>query len=179
MGPGTQVLEAGTADAAAGPGESKCCVHLDFSNRINKENRGQVYLRYRYCENGQFGDGTVLFVLAKDFAFEEPTVTWNVHAREDGFAVEITAERFARCVGLETTEGDCVFSDNYFDLSPGERKVITVDIADCSGIGDAEKLASVLRVNTLNHVLLRAKEESIGYGCDCQNEMREAGADLS
>lgn len=174
MGPGARVLGKGAADAAAGPGESKCCVRLDFTDRINEENRSQVYLRYRYCENGRSGDGTVLFVLAKDFLFEEPAISWNVHSQETGFAVEITADKFTRCVGLETTEGDCIFSDNYFDLSPGERKVITVDSADCSGIGSAEKLASVLKVNTLNHVLLRAKEEQVGYGCDCQNEMRGA-----
>lgn len=41
--------------------------------------------------------------------------------------ITVTAQEFARRVGLELKEADVIFSDNFFDLLPGESRVITVE----------------------------------------------------
>lgn len=152
------VLDAGEATAEVIAGESKCCVQLDYRNMITDENRNAVYLHWSFCDGEETQSGTVLFVLAKEFAFEKPRITCQLAQAETGYAIEVTSDRFAKCVGFTTAEGDCIFSDNYFDLLPDQKRIITVETGDCNGITDVQMLERSLKVNTMNDVLLRAKE---------------------
>ncbi|MNW60834.1 hypothetical protein D3C74_388570 [compost metagenome] len=45
---------------------------------------------------------------------------------EDRFTITLTSEAYARFVELDVTELDAIFSDNYFDLSAGAQKTVTV-----------------------------------------------------
>jgi beta-mannosidase len=152
------VLDTGEATAEVSAGKSKCCVKLDYSNKLTNENRSQVYLHWSFCDGEKTQSGTVLFVLAKEFAFEKPRITYQLEQTDHGYAIEVTSDRFAKCVGFTTAEGDCLFSDNYFDLLPNQKRIITVEAEDCNGITDVQMLERSLKVNTMNDVLLRAKE---------------------
>jgi len=148
------ILEEGEAPASAAPGESRCCASLDFTGKIPEEALGSTCLRWQYGDQ----EGTVLFVLPKDFRFRKPHPEVTVEEREDGFLLRLRSDCFVRCLGITTTEGDAIFSDNYFDLSPGQERTVFALRQDCRGISCAEELRAALELNTLNDVLLRAGE---------------------
>jgi len=139
-------------------GRSHAVLELDFSHLLTEENRRDTFLRFFYRGDSGEQSGTVLFVLPREFRFEEPELSWELGEEEDAFLLRVRAEKFTRCLGFTTREGSCVFPDNYFDLSPGEQRLLRISREDCTGIGSAEQLAEVLEANTLNQVMIRAKE---------------------
>lgn len=152
------VLSRGETEVLTPAGISHAAVKLDFSGLISEENRAEAYLRYFYEGDGGSQDGTVLFVLPKEFRFEKAGVSWAVAEEGEDILLRVRSDNFTRCLGFTTREGDCIFPDNYFDLSPGQERVLRLRREDCDGIGSAEKLARVLEYNTLNDVMLRAVE---------------------
>jgi beta-mannosidase len=74
--------------------------------------------REKFCQ-----DGTVLFVNAKHFEFQEPKI--QVH-QIDARSYGITANTFCKFVSVEFEE-DVILSDNFFDLVPDDKKVIHTD----------------------------------------------------
>jgi len=65
------------------------------------------------------------FVPTKDLDLQEPDLELEVTRVDDRLSVRIGSRRLARHVRLSTDAADGTFSDNYFDLLPGE--VVTVD----------------------------------------------------
>ncbi len=76
--------------------------------------------------------GTSLFVKPKDFLFVSPMITTTITEDEHQFKLTLTSKAFAKSVALDLLEVDCIFSDNYFDLSAGFEKGIYVDKATMS-----------------------------------------------
>jgi len=153
------ILDQGSSEITAQPGESRCFVSLDYSDKLDDSNRSRTYLTYRFVGTDMEAEGTVLFTLAKDFDFIKPAVTWSIHPLPKGAAIDIYSNVFTKSVALLTTQGDCIFSDNYFDLQPEQPKTITIEWSDCNGISNIDDLKAALTVNTLNDILLRAKEQ--------------------
>jgi beta-mannosidase len=60
------------------------------------------------------------FAPAKDLALTQPNITTAVSPSANGFLVSLTTDVFARAVYLTLDEDDGFFSDNYFDLVPGQ-----------------------------------------------------------
>jgi hypothetical protein len=61
---------------------------------------------------------------------------------------------------LDTQVGDCVFSDNWIDVSPGRPRPVTVPKAEAVGIESAETLRQHLIVRSLNDIMIDAAESS-------------------
>lgn len=101
--------------------------------------------------------GSTLLCLAKEFDWQEPSVEVQVKEQGNRYTITVSADCYAKGVCLDTAAGDCVFSDNYFDLIPGESVEITVSKKDAVSIASVENLRAQLTVTTLNQVLLRAK----------------------
>ena len=73
---------------------------------------------------------TLLLAGERHLHLPQATLTANGH----GDAIEITTDTFARQVTLEMLEGDAnvtgaVFEDNFFDMVPGERRVVAIRYA--------------------------------------------------
>ena len=66
-----------------------------------------------------------------------------------GATVRVTARRFARAVWLSTPDGDGSFSDNFFDLLPGETATVEWTPGPGARPGAAERLSSVLHATTV------------------------------
>ncbi|HKE57733.1 MAG TPA: glycoside hydrolase family 2 protein [Pyrinomonadaceae bacterium] len=60
------------------------------------------------------------FAPAKDLALIKPKITTTVSQSAQGFLVSLTTDKFARAVYLSVDESNGSFSDNYFDLVPGQ-----------------------------------------------------------
>lgn len=131
---------------------------LDFSDILEKNGRNGMYLWYSFSSEAGVSAGTVLFVLPKEFAFQKPLITLSVEEQGGSYEITVATDCFAKGIELDTIKGDCIFSDNFFDLPAGETCRITVEKADCAGLADAGELKGLLRVNTLNEVMLRTDE---------------------
>ena len=89
---------------------------LDFDKTDVRNN----YLVFCLESNGErVSGGAVIFTAPKHFDFDDPHLT----ARIEGDEIVITADSFAMGVALESIDSDAVFSDNFFDMEPGERRI--------------------------------------------------------
>ena len=89
---------------------------LDFDKTDVRNN----YLVFCLESNGErVSGGSVIFTAPKHFDFDDPHLT----ARIEGDEIVITADSFAMGVALESIDSDAVFSDNFFDMEPGERRI--------------------------------------------------------
>ena len=78
-----------------------------------------------------------------------PELALAVTPHRIGATVKVTARRFARAVWLSTPDGDGAFSDNFFDLLPGETATVEWTPAPGARPGGAERLSSVLHATTV------------------------------
>ena len=79
--------------------------------------RDKAYIEYTIMEKGiRLSSGTFMFVQPKGFRFLDPKLSVAAAAMGNKFKIVVSAEAFAKSVCLEFSGGDCLFSDNWFDL---------------------------------------------------------------
>jgi beta-mannosidase len=88
----------------------------------------------------------------RDLELPAPELQVAVEARGAGASVRVTAKRFARAVYLSlsnSANGEGAFSDNFFDLLPGET--VTLEWKPPAGAPplDAARFSSSLRKLTV------------------------------
>jgi beta-mannosidase len=98
------------------------------------------YVSFRVKEDQKVvSSGSVLFVPAKYFGFEDPQLTiLSVSEKE----IRIEAKAFAKNVEIRNEDDDLVLDDNFFDMDPGE-KVIRIRKGNAVGL----KLRSVYDIH--------------------------------
>jgi beta-mannosidase len=108
------------------------------------------------AELHEAGEGSALvarnllfFAKARDLALVAPALTTAVEVQGETAAVRVTARAFARAVWLTTRDGAGVFSDNFFDLLPGETATVTWTPPAEEGPPDAARLAAALRATSI------------------------------
>ncbi len=110
------------------------CVKPDESEVLAYLDRfGQFRKRFLVCAKAFSADGSLMAECIDVFELERHLmypVNTGIEIVKEGGGLVITSKRFARCVELLGNEdGDefgWLFSDNYFDLLPGEPKKIQV-----------------------------------------------------
>lgn len=116
-------------------GFSSCeYLKLDFSNIIDTdEKKRHHYLEFSLVSGSEvISEGTVLFVPPKYYDFSPPKLKAEIEEENDKFIISVASESFAKNVELDFESLDGVFSDNYFDLTPGCRKTVEIRKADLS-----------------------------------------------
>ena len=112
-------------------------------------NPREVYLEAELVADGvRLNRNWFLFVKPKHFLFKDPNFQVEVQEEENAFCIRLQAQAYARYVYLDFDEFDCLFDDNYFDMSKGEK---TVRIAKdtLSKPVSAEEIANSLRIMTV------------------------------
>jgi beta-mannosidase len=89
------------------------------------------------------------FMKTRDLALAPPELQIAVEARGGNASVRVTAHRFARAVFLSTTNGEGSFSDNFFDLLPGESATVEWRGPPGGPAVDAARLSAMLRTMTV------------------------------
>ncbi|MDO4285512.1 MAG: glycoside hydrolase family 2 protein [Eubacteriales bacterium] len=149
-------IRGGEAEGSVAPGEAREALRIPLS--LTQEERRSHVLTYSLWENGRMlCEGSTLLCLAKEFAWRRPQLSLNVRENPDSYEITVAADCYAKGVCLDTRTGDCLFSDNFFDLVPDSARVTTVARKDATGISSADELRSVLQAVTLGDVLLRAQ----------------------
>ena len=117
-----EVLEAGEMDAWAEPLSSQLLLEKDFGDLTLDEKRETVFVARLMDEENILATQLATFVRTKHLKLEDPRVqAYLIDDGSDAVTIEIAAERLARFVELSLDDADAVFSDNYFDVLPGER----------------------------------------------------------
>jgi beta-mannosidase len=86
------------------------------------------------------------FGKTKDLALPPPELQVAVEARGADASVRVTARRFARAVYLSTAAGEGAFSDNFFDLLPGESVTLEWKGPPGGPPVDAARFQAALRI---------------------------------
>ena len=147
----SEVMRSGCLDAEIGPLASGEVCRLDFGDELgDRERRRSVYLEYSLYSGGEcISSGTLLFVRNKHFGFIDPRIMADVTEESDRFTIRLNSSAFAKYVALDLADADCIFSDNYFDLSAGDEKVVSVKKCDLSKPLGLEDFKAMLQVRSI------------------------------
>jgi beta-mannosidase len=144
-----KVLDSGQVDAALDAQASRMLFSKTF-NLTPEEKRSAVF----HCTLRQ-GDQWVAARLAtfapvKHMELADPQLKVEVQVEGDGAnsqaVIEVRAQSLARFVELKLRGADVVFSDNYFDILPGEPARVSCPVPAGWSL---EQLRSALQVTTL------------------------------
>jgi len=111
----------------------------------DKDSKNQVFVVEVYDGDQLLSSNEFFFSPVKDLNLPKPTVESSVAAVEGGFDITLKSDKLAKNLFLTIADEDGFFSDNYFDLLPGEEVTIHLKTA-ISG----EKLKEVLKLETLD-----------------------------
>lgn len=114
----------------------------EFLGGINKEN---VVLVVKVFEGQKIlSTNQLYFVPAKDLDLPVPDITTTIKPIENGFAITLTTDRLAKNICLNSDDFEGFFSDNFFDLIPGETA--TVDLTTQKKVIEAKKELKIISV---------------------------------
>ncbi|MCR2823021.1 beta-mannosidase [Lederbergia panacisoli] len=147
----SEVLKEGSVEAKVGKLSAENCIELIFEEDLSKDDMVNTYLEATFVMNGEnHSNAVVLFVKPKHFEFLDPQITFDVQEENDQFILSVEANGgLAKYVELDLQKADCKFSDNYFDLSAGDTKKVTIMKDSLSVDVSLEELKSNLSVRSI------------------------------
>ena len=111
------------------PNTSKIQFSAPFKNVLGGKKPNEVFVNARFTENGKEGKivtNNYFFDRYKNIDFPKADIRITSVPARDGYDLTVSSDVFARGVFLSLDGIDNFFSDNYFDLLPGEPVTIHV-----------------------------------------------------
>lgn len=108
---------------------SKVQFSAPVASVLGGKNPNEVVVNARFIENGKEGEvitNNYFFTRYKDIDFPKADIQTTSVPAGDGYDVTVSSDVFARGIFLSIDGIDNFFSDNYFDLLPGEPVTIHV-----------------------------------------------------
>lgn len=132
------ILEESEVDCMVEELSATECAAVDFSNVVEHTEAVRTqYLEYiLYNGKEEISRNTLLFCRPKHFQFQKPEIAYSVTEMEDRYELSFQTENYAKYVLIDAAEFDFVASDNCFDLSKGEEKVIQIKKNDITRDGE-------------------------------------------
>lgn len=136
---------------------------------ITEDMKDKAYIEYSLIEKGiRLSGGTCMFVVPKKFRFKNPRLSFTVFEAGNKFKIETASDAFAKGVFLDLKDGDCLFSDNWFDLH-GETKNIYVSKANLpAGITKDEFAESLTMTSYFEAMGLYDEDSEDGDGISAE-----------
>lgn len=130
----------------ADPLSAQKVLSLDFSKELKREkDKRSCFLEYSaVIEGEEVSRGCTIFVRPKSFTFLPPGLSLAIEETPSKFILNIKSKNFAKGVLLDLRDGDCIFSDNFFDICG--RHTVTVDKSSLTMPFTAQMLKSKLTV---------------------------------
>lgn len=125
---GSDILQEGKVNFEIEPLTAQLCSTHDFEEILtDKLVRRETYFEYFLYVNGVYvSSGTSIFVKPKHFNFMEPEICALIEECQESIIIQLSSKAYAKGIELDLADMDCVFSDNYFDLSAGDTRTIEV-----------------------------------------------------
>ena len=145
---------------------TNCCT-LNLTAEIVRHNKNRVYLEFCLFVGGAIvSSSTLLFVKPKHFRFLNPALQVKVEDQGDAFQLTCTSSAYARDVSMDLVDSDCQFSDNWFDLSKGDAKIVRISKASLSTTLSVAELKDQLAFKSVyqltKHTATEAKPAKVG-----------------
>jgi beta-mannosidase len=113
---------------------------------LDRKDTRNLLFSARLIENGRTISRNIFFFRPfKELNIPEPTIEHTIKRTDTGYELELKTDKLAKNVYLQIGDEEGFFSDNYFDMLPGEKVTITLE----SGLPE-EKLQGVLTIRTLD-----------------------------
>ncbi|MGN0463352.1 MAG: glycosyl hydrolase 2 galactose-binding domain-containing protein [Acutalibacteraceae bacterium] len=146
----TGTLESDTASVSVGAFENICAFETDVSLLRKKYDLKRTGFAVRLRENGLISqEKTLLFGVEKKLKLPKAKLETTIKKEKDGVSVTVKTDKFARLVCVESSISSQPFSDNFFDLLPGESKTVTIK---CGKGLTPDELAESIRAYCLTDV---------------------------
>ncbi len=108
---------------------SKVYFTKEFNDIVKKHNENKIFLHVKILENGQLhAENNLFFAKIKDLMLPKSEIKYNTVYEHGKFGVKMISDVFTKNVFIDYPDDKGNFSDNYFDLLPGELKTIWVDL---------------------------------------------------
>ncbi len=144
-----KTLEEKVVDSELNFEKSVIAARIDKDDLIDKYNTKEIYLEAQLIENKK--------ILAKELYYLEPPKNLNlpsanikvdIQKKANRLTIKLRSEKLARNVFLQINDDDVSFSDNYFNLLPGEELEINCKVNEDFILSENE-----LEIITLNDIL--------------------------
>ena len=122
--------------------------HVFSMTHDGEEPGNRVFIARLFHEAEEVSNSFLYFVPTREMQLSDPGLQFEVLDQEDGPIIRITSVGLARQVFLEMPGANARFSDNFFDMAPGETKTIHYS-GDAGPDGIREKLLLRSIFNTL------------------------------
>lgn len=135
--PDSTILSSGEREITVGPLDGVWLEKMDFTACDEL----RIYLHCAFLvENSVVSENFCLFTAPKHFAFLDPALSY----RREGNMLVIRAAAYAKGVEIQGVDGDVRFSDNFFDMDAGEKRVeILEGDAECFTLRSAYQIGRI------------------------------------
>lgn len=130
---------------------TKLALELDFADHISADRRfvREHALTFQWVRSGEIiSDGTIMFCPPKHFEWQDPELSCAVEEQDKHWLVKIKSAAFAKAVEIRIDHVDCVWEDNFFDISPEQDKTMKLSKADLPFV-TAEELHDNLKLRSI------------------------------
>jgi len=139
-----EVLDSGEVPVKADPLSSILVFDKDFSNLTLQEKRETVFVVQLVKDGAILATQLGTFVPNKHLQLVDPQLkAYLKQGSDDEVVIELEAGYLARFVELSLDDGDIIFSDNYFDVLPGEMVQVTCPKPEGWSIDDVGRSLTV------------------------------------
>lgn len=122
------VIKSGKLEKRIRKNSAECVIEMDFSDTELENFRTEYYFEFALLDSKgkTISYDTQLFVKPKHFKFLKPEISWDIEEQERRFKISLKTSVYTKCVKLDLRTKDVLFSDNCFDLSPGQKMVVYI-----------------------------------------------------
>jgi beta-mannosidase len=143
-----KTIDSGSCEITVSGRKSQHVETLDLLRQVKAHGSRSVLLWLTLSVGGKVvSTNVVTFARPKHLELSDPAFTANVRQDGQNFTVSLSVERPALYAWLSLSKLDAQFSDNFFDIAPGQPVEITI-----SGLPSGTSLADVqsqLQLNSL------------------------------
>ena len=86
----------------------------------------EVYVAVSLEAGDERYDNVCYGVKQKEMNYLPADIRWSVRPMSEGYELTLQSDVFVRALFLETGDAEARFSDNFFDLLPGEKRVVAI-----------------------------------------------------
>lgn len=116
-----KVLKTEKREVEISPNTSKIYYDVQLAELLKGAEKNRVVLNCSLNENNScFVSKIFYFVLPKDLGLSDPQISYTMVKKESGYMISLTAKKLAKGVFISFEDIDGTYSNNYFDMLPGQ-----------------------------------------------------------
>ena len=124
---------------AIGANESKNLHQLRASDLVDEAMRTKVYLDVKIKQNGKLlAENVYYFEYTKDLDLPNVKISTSVKNLKDGIEVTLKSKTLVKDLFIETPVQGARYTDNFFDLLPGQTKKVKITSSDVTALQKSE-----------------------------------------